>query len=65
MKILSYILIAAAVALLIFNATKLDFDHLLEGESAIAAIGIVATACVILLMIILRMSHTIKKRKKS
>lgn len=65
MKILSYILIVAAVALIIFNATKLDFSHLLGGESAVAAIGIVAAACVILLMIILRISQTIQKKNRS
>ncbi|MBZ0326200.1 MAG: hypothetical protein K8F54_01225 [Altibacter sp.] len=62
MKIFSYILMALAAGLIIFNATKLDLSHLFEGESAVAVICILAAACVILLLLILRISKQIEKR---
>ncbi|RMA66237.1 hypothetical protein [Ulvibacter antarcticus] len=64
MKIFIYILIALAAALAIFNTTKLDFDNLFEGESSVAAIGILASGCVILLLFILLTSKKIEKKKK-
>ena len=64
MKKIIYILILIAIALSVFNLTKLDFDDLFEGDSLIAAITIVAAACVIVILLILRMSLLIKERKK-
>ncbi len=64
MKIFTYILIAIAIGLIIFNATKLDFDNLFEGDSTIAAISILAAACAILLLLILRTSQRIARKKK-
>ena len=49
---------------MIFNATKLDFDHLLEGDSLVAAICLLAGACAILLLVILQVSQAIDKKKK-
>ena len=64
MKIFRYILIVLAVGLIIFNATKLNFDHLFEGDSAVAAISILAAACAILLLVILQVSHVISAKRK-
>lgn len=64
MKIFIYILIAAAFGLILFNATHLDFDNLLEGESRVAAIGVLAAACVILLLVILTISRRIAEKRK-
>ena len=64
MKFLVYLLIIIAAALIIFNATRLDFDNLFEGDSSIAFIGILASACVILLLLILKVSQRIAKKKK-
>jgi|TARA_R100000479_G_scaffold28896_1_gene11389 hypothetical protein len=64
MKIFIYILIVLAAGLMIFNATKLDFDHLLEGDSLVAAICLLAGACAILLLVILQVSQAIDKKKK-
>ena len=64
MKIGIYILIAIAVLLMIFNATKLESDNLFEGDSAVAVISILAAACAILLLIILLMSIKIDKKAK-
>ncbi|MBG44672.1 MAG: hypothetical protein CL530_11970 [Aequorivita sp.] len=64
MKILIYILIALATGLVIFNATKLDFGNLFEGDSAVAAISILAGLCAILMLGILLISKNIAARTK-
>ncbi len=67
MKIFIWILTIIALALIIFNATKLNFDALLTGESQTAIITIFAALCAIILLQILRISKKIealsKKRK--
>lgn len=63
MKILIYILIALAAGLVIFNITKLDFDHLLQGDSSIAVICILAGLCAILALGILLISKGIAARQ--
>lgn len=64
MKIFTLILSAIAIALVIFNATKLNFKALFEYESQIALITIVAALCVLLLLQILRISKKIEKLDK-
>lgn len=64
MKILIYILIVLAAGLVLFNLTKLDFNHLLEGDSAIAAIGVLAGLCAILAMGVLLISKKIASKNK-
>lgn len=61
MKILTIILSVIAVALIIFNATKLNFNALFEGESQTALITIVAALCALILLQILRISKKIEK----
>ncbi|CAM3361240.1 hypothetical protein [Aequorivita lipolytica] len=64
MKIFIYILIALATGLIIFNSTKLDFDQLFIGDSAVAAISILAGLCAILLLGILLVSKSIAAKVK-
>ncbi|HAV54737.1 MAG TPA: hypothetical protein DCX41_07385 [Aequorivita sp.] len=64
MKIFIYILIALAAGLIIFNATKLDFDNLFAGESGVASISILAGLCAILLLGILLVSKMIAAQVK-
>ncbi|MRT15605.1 hypothetical protein F3C99_01370 [Vitellibacter sp. q18] len=64
MKILIYFLMACAVALIVFNFTKLDFDYLMEGNSAVAFISIVAGMCALLALTILLISKKIAARVK-
>ncbi len=67
MKIFIWILTIIAVGLIIFNATKLNFDALLTGESQTAVITIVAALCAIFLLQILRISkkiETLSKKRK-
>ena len=65
MKIFTSILVVLALALIGFNVTLLDFDHLLEGNSVIALIGIVASLCAVFIILIFRMSKTIQERTKN
>ncbi|TCK65020.1 hypothetical protein DFQ05_2232 [Winogradskyella wandonensis] len=61
MKVFTIIATIIAIALIIFNATKLNFDALLKGESATAVMTIVAALCAILLLQIFRVSKKIEK----
>lgn len=65
MKIFTSILVVIAVALIIFNITLLDFDHLFEGNSIIALIGIVASFCAVFILLIFRMSKLIQEKTKN
>jgi len=62
MKIFIYILMLLAVIIIIYNATLLNFDDLLEDRSALALIGILSAFCVIVLMAILLTSKAIEKK---
>ena len=64
MKIFTIILSIIAVALIIYNSTKVDFNAPFEGESVIAIITIVAALCAILLLQILRVSKKIEQKVK-
>ncbi|WP_299365292.1 hypothetical protein [Winogradskyella sp.] len=67
MKIFTLILTFIAVALIVFNATKLNFDALFEGESYTAILTIIAALCAIILLQILRISkkiETLSKKRK-
>ena len=63
MKYFRYVLLALALALIAYNATVLEPDNLLEGDSQIALIGILASASVIVLIAILIQSERIKKKQ--
>ena len=64
MKYFTLFLVFAATALLIFNITKVDFNNPFNGESMVALITIVASLCVIVLMLILRISKKIEQKVK-
>lgn len=64
MKIFIWILTALAAGLIIFNATKLDFNGLFEGESYTAILTIIAGLCAIILLQILRISKKIETLSK-
>lgn len=64
MKIFTIILSIIALGLIIFNATKLNFDALFQGESMIATITILASLCAIILLLILRTSKRIEDLSK-
>jgi len=64
MKYVIYLLILIAVALIIYNATMLDFNDLLTGNSKTALISILGAGCVILLLAILLISKAIQKKTR-
>jgi len=64
MKIFTAILIVIAIGLVIFNLTLVDFEKPLEGNSMAALIGIAASLCAILILLIFRMSKNIEEKLK-
>ncbi|WP_281226996.1 hypothetical protein [Flavobacterium aquiphilum] len=62
MKIFTNILVFLAVALLIFNITLIDFQNPFKGDSMIASVGVVASFCAVLILLIFRMSKKIVEK---
>ncbi len=60
MKLFTIIASILALALIIFNATKLNFSALFEGESFTAILTILAALCALILLQILRVSKKIE-----
>ncbi|MET1258358.1 hypothetical protein ABV409_03410 [Flagellimonas sp. DF-77] len=63
-RTLIIILIILALALAAYNSTLLDFDNLFQGDSLIACIGIVASLCAIVLLLIFNTAKKIEERLK-
>lgn len=59
---LSIVLIVLALGLIIYNVTLVNFENPLEGNSIIAIIGIVASLCAIVLLLIYLTSKKIQKK---
>jgi hypothetical protein len=59
MKIFTIVLMILAAALIVFNITQLNFNNLFAGDSIIALIGIAASFCAIVILLIFRMSKSI------
>ncbi len=64
MKIFRLILGILALLLIVFNVTKLDFDNLLQGDSMVALICIIAALCALILLLILNTSKRIQQKLK-
>lgn len=62
MKLFTNILVVLAITLIVFNISLLDFKHPLEGNSMIAFIGIAASFCAVLILLIFRMSKSIEEK---
>ncbi|HEY4628780.1 MULTISPECIES: hypothetical protein [Flavobacterium] len=62
MKIFTNILVFLALALIIFNVTLLDFSHPFQGNSLYAIIGVAASLCAVLILLIFRMSKKIEEK---
>ncbi|MGD1944713.1 MAG: hypothetical protein ACFB0A_00230 [Croceivirga sp.] len=58
------VLVFLAAALAIYNVTLLDFNNLFEGNSLIACIGIMASACAIVLLLIFAASKKVEEKLK-
>lgn len=64
MKYIIPIGILIALALLIYNATLVNYSSPFQGDSTIALIGVIACACAIILLLILRISRKIAAQHK-
>tara|TARA_R110002167_G_scaffold108803_3_gene277706 strand:- start:5192 stop:5395 length:204 start_codon:yes stop_codon:yes gene_type:complete len=61
-RTISVILIFLAIALIAYNVTLVNFEDPFEGNSIIALIGIVASFCAIVLLLIFMVSKKIEKK---
>ncbi|WP_289038038.1 hypothetical protein [uncultured Zobellia sp.] len=61
-KTLTIILIVAAIALIAYNVTMINFQDPFSGDSTIALIGIVGSLCAVLLLLIFRTSKKIEQK---
>jgi hypothetical protein len=64
MKILIYLLMLASAILMVFNSTHIDVTAPFEGESTVAAICVLASACVLVLLATLLVSKKISEKAK-
>ena len=64
MKIFIYILMGLAFALVIFNATQLNFSNLLEGDSLVALISIIASLCALCVLLIFKVAKNIDEKTR-
>jgi uncharacterized protein YneF (UPF0154 family) len=61
-RILAIVLIVIALALITYNVTLINFDAPLEGDSIIAIIGIVASLCAIILLLVFMAAKKVQKK---
>lgn len=64
MKIFSYVVIALALVTIVFNATRIDFNNPLQGDSTIALIGIVASFCAIIIVALYQLAKKVDENTK-
>ena len=62
MKVFTNILVFLALGLIIFNISLLDFKDPFQGNSMVAFIGIAASVCAILILLIFKMSKNIEEK---
>ena len=65
MKVITRILMFLSLGMILFNLFQLNWQSPLEGKSLIALIGIIASSCALLLLIILEISKKILVITKS
>ncbi len=61
-RTLTIVLIVLALALIGYNVTLVDFKNPLKGNSLIALIGILASLCAIVLLLIFSASKRIERK---
>ncbi|MDO7542837.1 MAG: hypothetical protein ACKVJM_01185 [Flavobacteriales bacterium] len=62
MKIFIKVLMILALLMVVFNATKIDYNAPLQGDSSVAVIGVLASTCALLLLFILLLSKKIAEK---
>ncbi|WP_298923087.1 hypothetical protein [uncultured Allomuricauda sp.] len=63
-KTFSIVLIFLALGLIAYNVTLVDFKNPFQGDSTIALIGIIASLCAVVLLLIFMTSKKIDKKLK-
>lgn len=61
-KSFTIILIVLAIMLIAYNVTLVDYNNPLQGNSVIALIGIIASLCAVVLLMIFMISKKIQKK---
>jgi hypothetical protein len=64
MKIFTYLVVVIALALIVYNIFRIDFDNPFQGDSTVAIIGIAASICAVLLLLLLHFSKIITEKTK-
>ncbi|SFU26983.1 hypothetical protein SAMN05216480_10125 [Pustulibacterium marinum] len=64
MKIFTATIIVLAICMIGFNVIKIDLEAPFQGDSSIALVGIFASLCAIVLMLILQTSRKIAEKMK-
>lgn len=62
MKIFINVLVFLAIALILFNVTLLDFRNPFQGDSVVAFIGIAASFCAVMILLIFKISKRIEEK---
>ncbi|OUW77475.1 MAG: hypothetical protein CBD72_00965 [Flavobacteriaceae bacterium TMED212] len=62
MRILIIILMGLSLGMMVFNLTQVDWEDPLVGQSSVAVIGIMASLCAFLLLLLLSLSKKISKK---
>ena len=62
MKIFTNVLVFLAIALILFNVTLLDFRNQFQGDSVVAFIGIAASFCAVMILLIFKISKRIEEK---
>lgn len=64
MKNILYFLMALSVASCVYNTAQINFSTPFKGDSQIALIGILASLCAFILLLILHISYRIKEKQE-
>jgi len=62
MRTFTNVLVFLALGLIVFNITLIDFKNPFDGNSMIAFIGIAASFCAVLILLIFKMSKSIEEK---
>lgn len=61
-KTITIVLIVLAVALVAYNVTQIDYNAPLKGDSVVALIGVFASLCAVVLLLIFTASKKIQQK---
>ena len=64
MKLFTYIFTIIAIGLIVYNATRIDWNTPFEGQSIVGLITILAALCGIILLQVLRISKKIETQSR-